>query len=53
VFKATGAAQEHTSYTGTKYNLTAKTGESGTVKAAGLVTTGTTESSTAGKLNCT
>jgi hypothetical protein len=52
-FEATGASQTHKLYTGTTYNLTSKTGESGTVKAAGLVTTGTTKSETAGKLNCT
>ena len=53
VFEATGAAQKHTSYTGTTYNLTSKTGESGTVKNASLVSTMTTKSETAGKLNCT
>jgi hypothetical protein len=53
VFEATGAAQKHTTYTGTTYNLTSKTGEGGAVKNAGLVTTGTTTSATTGKLNCT
>jgi hypothetical protein len=52
-FAATGAAQEHTAFTGTTYNLTAKTGESGTVKKAGLVSTATVASATEGTLNCT
>jgi len=52
-FTATGSVQNHKTYTGTTYNLTAKTGESGTVKAAGLVSTATTKSATKGKLNCT
>jgi hypothetical protein len=52
-FVATGSTQEHSTYTGTTYNLTAKTGESGTVKKAGLVSTGTTTSATEGTLNCT
>jgi hypothetical protein len=52
-FVATGAAQEHTTYTGSTFNLTAKTGEGGTVKNAGLVTTSTVNSATEGTLNCT
>jgi hypothetical protein len=54
-FTATGPAQEHTSYTGTTYTLTAKTGISGTPKTAGLNSTATVNSSTGaeGTLNCT
>jgi hypothetical protein len=51
-FAATGAAQEHTEFTGTTYNLTAQT-EGGTVKKAGLVSTATVTSATEGTLNCT
>jgi hypothetical protein len=51
-FSATGAAQEHTLYTGTAYTLTSRTGENAP-KNAGLVSTGTTKSATLGKLNCT
>lgn len=52
-FAAAGAAQEHTTYTTSTFNLTAKTGEGGTVKKAGLVSTATVKSATTGKLNCT
>jgi hypothetical protein len=52
-FAATGAVQEHSTYTGTTLNLTAKTGEGGTVKKAGLVSTARVQSATTGKLNCT
>jgi len=51
-FNATGSAQEHTSYTGSTFTLTSKTGENAP-KNAGLVSTGTTNSATTGKLNCT
>jgi len=51
-FVATGATQEHKTYTGSTFNLTSKTGENAP-KNAGLVSTGTTNSSTTGKLNCT
>jgi hypothetical protein len=52
-FSATGPAQEHTAFTGSAFNLTTKTGDAGTVKKAGLVSTGTVVSATKGKLNCT
>jgi hypothetical protein len=52
-FSATGAVQNDLEYTGVKYNLTAKTGEGGAVKAAGLNGTDTVTSATTGKLNCT
>jgi len=51
-FNETGAAQEHTSYTGSKYNLTLKTGENAP-KPAGFTSIGLTKSATFGKLNCT
>jgi hypothetical protein len=51
-FKATGSVQEHRTYTGTNYNLTAQTA-GGSAKQAGLVATGKTKSSTIGKLDCT
>jgi hypothetical protein len=52
-FGASGTTQNHTLYTGVTYNLTATTGEGGAAKNAGLNSTGTTESPTVGKLNCT
>jgi hypothetical protein len=52
-FAATGAVQEHTEFTGSTFNLTTKTGVSGTVKKAGLVSTATVTSATEGTLNCT
>jgi hypothetical protein len=54
VTKFTSAAQtqEHKTYTGTSYNLTAQTG-SGEVKEAGLNAEATLVSATAGKINCT
>jgi len=52
-FGATGAAQEHTTYTGSTFNLTTKTGEGGTVKKAGLFSNATVVAATEGVLNCT
>jgi hypothetical protein len=52
-FGATGATQNHKSYTGGTYNLTSQTGTSGTIKEAGLSSTATTTSPTAGTLDCT
>jgi hypothetical protein len=52
-FAASGAAQEHSTYTGVNYDLTATTGEGGTAKTAGLTSTFTLKSATQGKLNCT
>jgi hypothetical protein len=52
-FAAVGTVQEHSTYTGAKYDLTATTGEGGVAKTAGLNSTGTTKSATKGKLNCT
>jgi hypothetical protein len=52
-FAATGASQNDKSYTGVNYNLTSQTGTSGTIKEAGLATTSTTTSATAGTLDCT
>jgi hypothetical protein len=52
-FAAVGTAQEHSTYTGVKYDLTATTGEGGAAKTAALTSTGTTKSETKGKLNCT
>jgi hypothetical protein len=53
-FTATGTVQNHLSYTGTKYDLTAQTG-SGELRTSALVSTGsvTNTQSSAGKLNCT
>ncbi|HVD39307.1 MAG TPA: hypothetical protein VNC15_10790 [Solirubrobacterales bacterium] len=52
-FAATGTVQNVMEYTGVKYDLTATTGAEGAAKTAGLNSTGTTKSSTTGKLNCT
>jgi hypothetical protein len=52
-FSATGSVQNDREYTGTTFNATAKTGESGTVKSAGVNGTDTVKSATKGKLNCT
>lgn len=52
-FAASGTVQDHTEYTGVKYDLTATTGEGGAAKTAGLTSTGTTKSATKGKLDCT
>ena len=52
-FAASGNIQEHTLYTGLAYDLTTKTGESGTPKTAGLNSGTTVVSETKGKLNCT
>lgn len=52
-FSATGATQEDKSYTGTSNNLTAETEGTKEVKEAGLVSTATVSSATAGTLDCT
>jgi len=52
-FTATGSSQDDKSYTGLNYNLTSQTGTSGTIKEAGLASESTTESATAGTLDCT
>lgn len=52
VFKASGSTQEHTSYTGSNYDLTAQTG-SGSKVTTGLTSTTTFSSSTSGTLECT
>jgi hypothetical protein len=51
-FSSSGAVQEHKSYTGVNYNLTSQTG-TGTIKEAGLTSESTTESTSAGTLDCT
>jgi len=51
-FEAAGATQTHKSYTGGTYNLTSQT-EGGAIKEAGLSTTATVNSATAGTLDCT
>jgi hypothetical protein len=51
-FVAAGSVQEHKTYTGSTFNLTAKTGE-GAAKPAGLVSTATVTSEKEGTLNCT
>jgi len=51
-FSAAGAVQEHKTYTGVNYNLTAQT-TGFAIKEAGLVSESTTESATAGTLDCT
>jgi hypothetical protein len=52
-FAATGTVQEDLEYTGSKYDLTATTGEGGAAKTVGINATGTGKSATKGKLNCT
>jgi hypothetical protein len=51
-FTSSVSIQEHKSYTGISYNLTSQTG-TGTIKEAGLTSESTTESTTAGTLDCT
>jgi hypothetical protein len=51
-FSASGPTQEHKTYTGVTYNLTAQTG-TGTIKEAGLSAEPTVSSATAGTLDCT
>jgi len=54
---SSGPTQEHKTYTGVTYNLTAQTvtpeGVGGAIKEAGLTATATTESTTEGTLDCT
>jgi hypothetical protein len=52
VFKSSGSTQEHLEYTGVKHDLTAQTG-SGSKVTAGLTSTLTLSSLTAGTINCT
>jgi hypothetical protein len=52
-FSATGTVQDDLEYTGTKYDFTATTGESGAAKTVGINATGTGKSATKGILNCT
>jgi len=52
-FAATGTVQNVMEYTGVNYDLTATTGSEGAAKTAGLNSSGTTKSKTAGTLNCT
>jgi hypothetical protein len=51
-FSATGSTQNHLSYTGVNYDLTAQT-SGGSKLTAGLTSTATLNSATAGKVNCT
>jgi hypothetical protein len=51
-FSASGPTQEHKTYTGVNYNLTSQTG-TGTIKEASETAEATTESATAGILDCT
>ena len=54
-FSATGSTQNHLEYTGTKYDLIAKTGAGGTgePRTAGLNSTATLNANALGKLTCT
>jgi len=54
-FSATGSTQNHLEYTGTKYDLIARTGAggSGEAKTVSLNTTATLTANTAGTLTCT
>jgi hypothetical protein len=53
VFNASGSTQEHKSYTGVNYNLTAQTGAGSKVEAGLTTGTITLTSSTSGTLECT
>jgi hypothetical protein len=51
-FSATGSTQNHIEFTGVNYDLTAQT-SGGSKLTAGLTSTATLNSATAGKVNCT